>query len=95
MSWFIFGVVVISATSDKTSADFIFTTFRNETGWPDGMVWIFGLLQSTLSLIAFDVVLRMTEEMPNPAHDSPRALIYAIMVGGVRYVPASTILNIG
>lgn len=88
--WSILGVVVISivllSMSEKTDAKFVFTNFQNTTGWPDGISWILGLLQSALSLIAFDVVLHMTEEMPNPSRDSPRALIYAIMVGGVTYV---------
>ncbi|EXU97113.1 amino acid permease family protein [Metarhizium robertsii] len=85
--WSILGVVVISivllSMSEKTDADFVFTNFQNTTGWPDGISWILGLLQSALSLIGFDVVLHMTEEMPNPSRDSPRALIYAILVGGV------------
>ncbi|KAK4065889.1 uncharacterized protein Triagg1_8441 [Trichoderma aggressivum f. europaeum] len=85
--WSIFGVVIISivllSMSDKTSAEFVFTNFNNETGWPDGMAWILGLLQSALSLIAFDVVLHMTEEMPNPSRDAPRAMLYSIVIGGV------------
>lgn len=68
--------------SSKTNADYVFTDFSNETGWSDGMAWIMGLLQSALSLIGFDVVLHMTEEMPNPSHDAPRAMMYAIAVGG-------------
>ncbi|EGR51030.1 amino acid transporter-like protein [Trichoderma reesei QM6a] len=85
--WSIFGVVIISivllSMSDKTSAEFVFTDFNNETGWSDGMAWILGLLQSALSLIAFDVVLHMTEEMPHPARDAPRAMLYSIVIGGV------------
>jgi amino acid transporter len=80
-------VVIISilllSTSDKTSARFVFTEFRNETGWSDGMSWILGLLQSALSLIGYDAVLHMTEEMPNPSRDAPLAIVYAIGVGGV------------
>jgi amino acid transporter len=78
--------------SDKTDAEFVFTNFQNTTGWPDGISWILGLLQSALSLIAFDVVLHMTEEMPNPSRDSPRALIYAIMVGGVTCVSSCLLM---
>ncbi|RFU80534.1 choline transport [Trichoderma arundinaceum] len=85
--WSLFGVVIISivllSMSDKTSAEFVFTDYNNETGWSDGMAWILGLLQSALSLIAFDVVLHMTEEMPNPSRDAPRAMIYSIVIGGV------------
>ncbi|KAJ6787247.1 hypothetical protein PWT90_06825 [Aphanocladium album] len=85
--WSILGALVLSivllATCPKTDAKYVFTDFRNETNWPDGIAWILGLLQSALSLTAFDVVLHMTEEMPNPRRDAPRALIYAIAVGGV------------
>ncbi|CAM1508165.1 Fc.00g050130.m01.CDS01 [Cosmosporella sp. VM-42] len=84
--WSILSVVIISivllSISDKTDAKFVFTSFQNETGWPDGMAWMLGLLQSALSLIGFDVVLHMTEEMPNPRRDAPRAMMYAIGVGG-------------
>ncbi|KAF5007723.1 hypothetical protein FDECE_5971 [Fusarium decemcellulare] len=87
LAWSILGVVVIGivllAMSDKSNAKFVFTEFDNQTGWSDGMAWILGLLQSALSLIGFDVVLHMAEEMPNPARDAPRAMIYAIAVGGV------------
>ncbi|PTB39096.1 uncharacterized protein TrAFT101_008103 [Trichoderma asperellum] len=85
--WSIFGFVIISivllSMSEKTSAEFVFTDFNNETGWSDGMAWILGLLQSALSLIAFDVVLHMTEEMPNPSRDAPRAMMYSIVIGGI------------
>ncbi|KAG7107530.1 Choline transport protein like [Verticillium longisporum] len=87
LAWSILGVVVISivllSMSDKSSAEYVFTSFNNESGWSDGMSWILGLLQSALSLVGFDVVLHMTEEMPNPSRDAPRAMVYAIAVGGV------------
>jgi len=80
-------VVVISitllATSSKNNAKFVFTNFSNSTGWVDGMAWILGLLQSALSLIGFDAAAHMTEEMPRPSEDAPRAMVYAIGVGGV------------
>ncbi|KAI5858219.1 amino acid transporter [Durotheca rogersii] len=85
--WSLLGVVVISvvllATSPKNGARFVFTEFRNDSGWPDGMAWILGLLQSALSLIGFDAALHMAEEMPTPAIDAPRAILYTVMVGGV------------
>ncbi|KAM3428018.1 hypothetical protein MY4824_009084 [Beauveria thailandica] len=85
--WSILGVVVTSivllANSAKTDAKYVFTEFKNETNWPNGVAWILGLVQSALSLTGFDVVLHMTEEMPNPRRDAPRALIYTIAVGGL------------
>ncbi|KAK1522641.1 choline transport protein [Colletotrichum costaricense] len=87
MFWSILGVIIISiillSLHDKTNADYVFTSFNNETGWPDSIAWVLGLLQSALSLIGFDVILHMMEEMPNPSRDAPRAMIYSIVVGGV------------
>ncbi|OKL64191.1 hypothetical protein UA08_01001 [Talaromyces atroroseus] len=85
--WSLLAVVIISivilATSSKTDASYVFAKFENETGWSDGMAWILGLLQSALSLIGFDAALHMTEEMPRPSEDAPRAILYAVLVGGV------------
>ncbi|KPM45643.1 hypothetical protein AK830_g914 [Neonectria ditissima] len=85
--WSIASVVVISivllATSPKTDAEFVFTNFSNTTGWSDGTAWMLGLLQSALSLIGFDAVAHMTEEMPHPARDAPIAMVAAVLVGGV------------
>ncbi|KAF2001725.1 amino acid transporter [Amniculicola lignicola CBS 123094] len=85
--WSVTAVIVISITvlamSDKTDAEFVFTDFTNETGWSDGMSWILGLLQSALSLIGYDVVMHMTEEMPRPTSDAPKAILLSIIVGGV------------
>ncbi|KAF5022682.1 hypothetical protein F66182_5230 [Fusarium sp. NRRL 66182] len=81
LSVFVASVVLLS-TSDKTDPGFVFATFENETGWNDGIAWILGLLQSALSLIGYDAVLHMTEEMPSPARDAPLAMVYAIGVGG-------------
>jgi len=39
---------VILATAPKTDAQFVFTVFSNETGWPDGVAWMLGLLQSAV-----------------------------------------------
>ena len=67
----------------ETAADFVFAEFNNETGWPDGMSWLLGLLQPALSLIGYDVVMHLAEEMPNPSRDVPRAMLYAVAIGGV------------
>ena len=75
--------ITILATSDKNDANFVFTDFANETGWSDGVAWVLGLLQSALSVIGYDVVMHMTEEMPNPSADAPKAIILSIVVGGV------------
>ncbi|KAK7184754.1 choline transport protein (amino acid permease) [Paraphaeosphaeria sporulosa] len=82
----VISVVLLACTgshNDFTGAEFVFTSFANETGYSDGVSWILGLLQSALSLIGYDVVLHMTEEMPTPRIDAPLAMIMAVVVGGV------------
>jgi amino acid transporter len=71
------------STAPKNSAEFVFTNFSNDIGWSNGVAWILGLLQSALSLIGFDAATHMAEEMPQPSRDVPRAMLYAIGVGGV------------
>ncbi|KEF58804.1 uncharacterized protein A1O9_03647 [Exophiala aquamarina CBS 119918] len=84
--WSITGCLVVSitllATGEKTSAQFVFTDFSNSTGWNDGMAWMLGLLQSALSLIGFDAVAHLTEEMKTPQRDSPQAMVAAVAIGG-------------
>ena len=52
--WSISGFVVISitvlacASPTYASGDFVFRAFLNETGWPDGIAWLLGLLQAGL-----------------------------------------------
>ena len=56
ISWSILGFVVISitvlacASPNYNSGDFVFRDFVNETGWPDGVAWLLGLLQGGLGL---------------------------------------------
>ncbi|KAI1344866.1 choline transport protein [Xylariaceae sp. FL0016] len=85
--WSLFSAVLISivllSMSDKNSGHYVFADFENETGWSNGMAWILGLLQSALSLIGFDAAMHMAEEMPRPTIDVPKAMMYAVGVGGL------------
>lgn len=87
--WSITACVVISitilSTASKNTGDFVFTEFSNSTGWSDGVAWIIGLLQSALSLIGYDAVAHMMEEMPRPKRDAPIAMLTAVGIGGVTY----------
>ena len=85
----IISTVILACTGahdDFTTPGFVFTSFANETGYSDGVAWILGLLQSALSLIGYDVVLHMTEEMPKARIDAPVAMMTAVVVGGTTQV---------
>lgn len=60
--WSLCGFIVISITAlacaspEYQSGEFVYRAFINETGWPDGIAWLLGLLQGALGLSAFDAV---------------------------------------
>ncbi|TXT13498.1 hypothetical protein VHUM_00865 [Vanrija humicola] len=85
--WSLIGAVVILITCLSRSAGnfaspkFVFTQFINETGWPNGIAWILGLLQSSFGLTGYDAVSHMVEEMPEPHKYAPRVMILAVCIG--------------
>ena len=60
---------------------FAFGTWTNQTGWNDGVTWFIGLLQSAYGLTAFDSVIHMAEEIPDPRRNVPKAMYLAILSG--------------
>ena len=87
ISWSIAGFVIICitvlacASPDYASAHFVFAEFINETGWPDGIAWLLGLLQGGLGLTGYDAVAHMIEEIPNASVEGPKIMIYCVCIG--------------
>jgi choline transport protein len=85
--WSITGWVVISITVLACSSpnyqggDFVYRNFINETGWPNGLAWLLGLLQGGLGLTGFDAVAHCIEEVGNPTVVGPRIMIGAVLIG--------------
>ncbi|KAF9734720.1 hypothetical protein PMIN06_008034 [Paraphaeosphaeria minitans] len=87
ITWSILGFVVISitvlacASPNYASGDYVFRQFVNETGWPDGIAWLLGLLQGGLGLTGYDAVAHMIEEIPNASVEGPKIMIYCVAIG--------------
>ncbi|KAI5368226.1 putative amino acid/polyamine transporter I, amino acid permease [Septoria linicola] len=85
--WSISGFIVISITilacaaPDYSSGEFVYGEFLNETGWPDGVAWMLGLLQGSLGLTGYDATAHMIEEIPNAAVEGPKIMIYCVAIG--------------
>lgn len=85
--WSIVGFVIICitllacASPNYQSGKFVYTDFSNETGWPDGLAWLLGLLQGGLGLTGFDAVAHMIEEIPPPTIEGPRIMIACVGIG--------------
>ncbi|WPH03423.1 amino acid permease [Acrodontium crateriforme] len=85
--WSVSGFMVITITvlacaaPTYNSGDFVFREFINQTGWPDGIAWLLGLLQGGLGLTGYDAVAHMIEEIPNAAIEGPKIMVYCVMIG--------------
>jgi choline transport protein len=73
--------VLACSSPGYASADFVFTDFVNETGWPDGIAWLLGLLQGGFGLTGYDSVAHMIEEIPNASVEGPKIMIYCVCIG--------------
>ncbi|KAH7401278.1 amino acid/polyamine transporter I [Pyrenochaeta sp. MPI-SDFR-AT-0127] len=87
--WSIGGFAIISitilacASPNYASAKFVFTNFINETGWPDGIAWLLGLLQGGFGITGYDAVAHMIEEIPNASVEGPKIMVYCVCIGTV------------
>lgn len=85
--WSMAGIVVVSITilacssGRFASAADVFTKFSNETGWPDGLAFFLGLLQSMFGLTGFDAVSHLVDEVPRPARTAPMVMVMSICLG--------------
>lgn len=87
LMWSLAGFVVICitvlacASGEYQSGSFVFGNFINESGWPDGLSWLLGLLQGAFALTGFDATIHMIEEIPRPQIEGPKIMIYSILIG--------------
>ena len=65
------------------SASFAFGRWINETNWPNPVVWFTGLIQAAYGLTAFDSVIHLAEEIPNPRKMIPKILYLAVSIGAI------------
>ncbi|GMK58672.1 hypothetical protein CspeluHIS016_0601140 [Cutaneotrichosporon spelunceum] len=89
MVWSMLGIVTVMitllacASPAYQPAKAVFATWTNSTGWPDGMAFMLALLQSVLGFTAFDAVSHLSEEMPRPSINAPKAMVIAVTIGAV------------
>ncbi|ORY91640.1 amino acid/polyamine transporter I [Leucosporidium creatinivorum] len=80
-------IVMLSMNPHRNSASFVFTEFINATGWENkGIIFILGMVTAAYSIIGYDSVAHMAEEMLDPTRDAPKAMIGAILMSGATAV---------
>ncbi|KAL7821772.1 amino acid/polyamine transporter I [Trichoderma gracile] len=86
--FFIIGLALLISVGVKDdlkfqSAKFVFGTWINQTGWPDGVTWFMGLVQGAYGLTAFDSVIHMVEEIPAPRRNGPKTMYLSVICGAI------------
>ena len=84
----IFSLALLIAVGTRSGlkfqpASFALGAWINKTGWGDGVVWFTGLVQAAYGLTAFDSVIHMIEEIPEPTKNGPKAIYLAVICGAV------------
>lgn len=81
---FLIGTIAMFIrSSPKASGSFVWGTFINLTGWPDGVCFFNALLTTSFIFAGLDAALHMAEEAPNPRTSVPVASVSAIGIGFV------------
>lgn len=86
--FFVFALALLISTGVKSGrtfqpGSFVFGDWINSTGWPGGVVWFTGLVQSAYGLTAFDACIHMVEELPQPSKMGPRIVWLSVVTGAI------------
>jgi choline transport protein len=81
---FLVCFITILATNDhKQTPSFVFSEFRNSTGFSAPYTAIIGLLQSAFGMCCYDSSAHMTEELKDARKQAPRAIVMSVYMGAV------------
>lgn len=89
VAFFIITVVVVTVMPGQegrpghASTAFVWTEWNAEIGYPDGFVFVAGMLNGAYSVGAVDAVTHLAEEIPDPSRNVPLALLCQIAIGFV------------
>jgi choline transport protein len=93
---FVLSVVTLSATTvtlfvvgrqHHASASFIFTDTTTKSGWDDGFAFILAITNAVYSFLGSDCGAHLCEEIPNPAKNVPKVILYPLVMGLVTAFP--------
>ncbi|KAF4124545.1 choline transport protein [Geosmithia morbida] len=92
IGWLVVLVTVVACAPSYQSADFVFKTWINSTGWENQVIcFITGLVNPLYSLGGLDGITHITEEMPNPSRNAPIAIAITLSIAfctGLSYLVA-------
>jgi len=88
----IVAVVLLVRASPKQNARIVFVDIVNATGWnSDGFVFLLGCLPGITAVNGFDSSTHVTEEIPDPARQVPKVMVYTTALAAVAGLPMTMI----
>ncbi|KAI0043367.1 hypothetical protein FA95DRAFT_1584135 [Auriscalpium vulgare] len=88
--WTAIGIIVIlicasvKAAAGRHNAAYALGHFdASQAGWTPGWAFFIGLLPAAYTFSAVGMIASMAEEVRNPAHELPRAMVYTVPIGMV------------
>ncbi|GJN89969.1 hypothetical protein Rhopal_002958-T1 [Rhodotorula paludigena] len=77
----IVAILFAKSSGDYNSAHYAFLGFENGTGWSSrGITFIVGMVSAAFSILGYDSVAHMCEEMYKPAVYAPRAMVGSVLI---------------
>ncbi|KAF5572236.1 choline transporter [Fusarium pseudocircinatum] len=84
----IVSITTVLAVSDtKQTPRAVFLNFVNLTGWNDGVAFLLAVSQSGFGFGCIDAATHISEELPNPDKNVPRAMYLTLLMGLGTSVP--------
>lgn len=89
LTGFLITIVVVAAMPGHggrpphATSSFVWSQWTQELGWPDGFVFVAGMLNGAYSMGAVDVITHLSEEIPNPQRNVPLGLAIQMAIGFV------------
>ncbi|PIG88379.1 amino acid permease family protein [Aspergillus arachidicola] len=74
-------VLLLVRGNPRESHEFVWNTFLNYTGWPDGVCFLVGLSTSCYMYNGLDGAMHMAEESSNAERVVPRTMLGAVGIG--------------
>ncbi|PLB47794.1 amino acid transporter [Aspergillus steynii IBT 23096] len=81
---FLAVLVALVILAPHKNAEYVFTTFENNSGWQnDGVAWLIGLLSAAYVLVGYDGACHLSEEIHNASVTLPRVMIGTIALNSM------------
>lgn len=79
--FFVTIIAVAVMPSSHATNDFVWKEWSNSLGYPDGFVFVAGMLNGAYSIGTVDVITHLAEEIPNPQRNVPLGIVAQMTIG--------------